>query len=400
MNSHDAPRSDAGLPRHHGLATRAVHAGEPRPPILGAVAMPIFQSSTFVSDDDRAYHDIRYMRLSNTPSHEAVGAKIAALEGTESALVTASGMAAITSALLAHLESGDHVIAQSCLYGGTLDFLLEVAPRFGIETTFVSLEDPGSWEAARRPRTRVFYVESVTNPLCEVGRLDEAARFAREHGLVAMIDSTFTSPVNFRPAEFGYDLVLHSATKYLNGHSDVIAGVVAGPTPTVTRVREQLNILGGSLDSLSCYLLLRGLKTLPLRVQQQSASARVLAAALDSLSAVARVHYPALPGTASAERVARWFATGGGMLSFLPAGGRAAADRILERLTIPLVAPSLGGPETLVCRPAATSHQGLSRADREVRGIDDALIRVSLGLETTEDLVADFERAITGGRND
>ncbi len=381
--------------RHAHEQTLAVHAGEPRPSPLDAVAIPIFQSSTYFIDRDREYHDIRYMRLSNSPNHKSVAAKIAALEGTETALVTASGMAAITTSLLAHLERGDHVIAQRCLYGGTMDFLMGTAPALGIETTFVSLASPGSWEAALRPTTRVLYVEAITNPLVEVGELEEAVRFARRHRLSSMIDSTFATPINFRPAELGFDVVLHSATKYLNGHSDVIAGVVAGAAPVVERIHKQLNIYGGSLDALSCYLLQRGLKTLPLRVRIQNQNALALAQALARNASVERVHYPGLAEHPSHGNARRWFGGYGGMLSFTPKGGARAAEAICTGTRVALHAPSLGGVETLVCRPATTSHRGILAEERAALGIGDDLVRVSVGIEDQADLIEDFERAIS-----
>ncbi|MCI0652151.1 MAG: PLP-dependent aspartate aminotransferase family protein [Planctomycetes bacterium] len=381
--------------RHErGPRTLAVHAGEPRPPIHGAVATPIFQSSTFLVEEGRGYHDIHYMRLSNTPSHVAVAAKLAALEGTERALVTGSGMAAITSALLAHLKQGDHVLAQRCLYGGTLDFLTENARQLGIETTFVPLDDPGAWQGALRPTTRVLYVESITNPLVEVGLLEEAAAFARAQGLVSLIDNTFPSPMNFRPAALGYDVVLHSATKYLNGHSDVVAGVACGSAARIEEIHKQVNILGGSLDSFSCYLLQRGLKTLPLRVRAQNENALALAKALARNPAVASVRYPGLPEDPSHAQARRHFAGFGAIIAFVPRGGLEAARRFCAALAIPLHAVSLGGVETLVCRPAATSHAGIPAAERRALGIPDERIRISVGIEDEADLIEDFERAL------
>ncbi len=381
-------------PKQRGLRTRAVHAGEPRPPLEDAVVQPIFQSSTYLLTGDESYHDIRYLRLSNNPNQKAVAAKLADLEGTEAAVVTASGMAAITCALLTFVKQGDHVIAQDCLYGGTLEFLREIAPGLGIETTFVSLEEPGVWEEARRPSSRVFYVESTTNPLMEVGRLDEVAAFARRQGLISMIDNTFATPINFRPREMGYDIVLHSATKYLNGHTDLVAGVVAGSREHVLSMRETLNITGGSLDPHPCFLLGRGLKTLPLRLAAQNESALALARALDDHPAVARVRYPGLPQDPSHQRAERWFAGFGAMLSFTPRGGVSARDRLLKRLQIPLVAPSLGGVETLVSCPATSSHAGLPPQARRDLGIEDELVRVSVGIEDAEDLIADFMHAL------
>lgn len=378
------------------MRTRAVHAGEPRPLVDGAISLPIFQTSTYLLGDSEDYHDIRYMRLNNSPNHVALGEKLAALEGTEAAVVAASGMAAISTALFSVLPDGSHLLAQDNLYGGTLEFLKELERSRRVSTSFVSLEEADSWHRALRPETRAFYVESLTNPLLQVGRLDEAAYFARSHGIVSLIDNTFPSPVNFRPAEMGFDLVLHSATKYLNGHSDVVAGVVAGSAARVKDVLHLLNILGGTLDTHACFLLHRGLKTLPIRVRAQSETALAVAHFLAQSPAVERVYYPGLEADPSYARARAWFAAAGGMVSFLPRGGRQAADAILARFELPMVAPSLGGTETLVIRPASSSHAALGPEGRKKMGIEEGLIRVSVGLEDVEDLLADFEQALRG----
>jgi cystathionine beta-lyase/cystathionine gamma-synthase len=376
------------------LDTKLVHAGEPRPRIGRAVALPIFQSSTFEYGGAADYHDIGYLRLSNTPNHDALHAKLAALEGAEGALVTASGMAAIATTLLSQLEAGDHLLAHDSLYGGTHDLFVRDLPRLGIQCTLVDAARPDTWAAALRPRTRAFYVEAITNPLLEVVELEQVVAFARARGLVSLIDATMATPVNYRPIERGFDLVLHSATKYLNGHSDLVAGVVAGSAARVRQVKLLCDHLGGVLDAHACFLLQRGLKTLALRVQRQNQSALELARRLAEHAAVARVNYPGLEGHAGHERAKRWFAGFGGMISFRPRGGVQAADAFLARTRLAVSAPSLGGPETLVTRPAATSHVGLTPDERTRQRIDDDLVRVSVGLEAVEDLVEDFERAL------
>jgi cystathionine beta-lyase/cystathionine gamma-synthase len=376
------------------LETKLVHAGEPRPRHQGAVSLPIYQSSTFEYAGATDYHDIQYIRLNNTPNHAALHAKIAALEGTELALVAASGMAAISSTLLSLLETGDHVLAHDGLYGGTFDFLTKDLPRLGISSTFVDASRPETWAAQVTPRTRVFYVETITNPTVQVVALDEVARFAREHGMVSVIDNTLATPINYRPAEHGFDLVVHSATKYLNGHSDIVAGAVAGRAPLVTAVKRKLDHLGGALDPHACFLLQRGLKTLALRVRYQSQSALEIASFLARHPRVASVNYPGLARHPHHARAREWFAASGGLLSFELAGGVAAADQLFQRLTLPLCAPSLGGPETLITRPATTSHAGLSTDDRRRQGITDGLIRMSVGLESTQDLIDDLAAAL------
>jgi cystathionine beta-lyase/cystathionine gamma-synthase len=377
------------------LETQLIHAGEQKPRIGGAVVMPIFQSSTFVTEATTGYHDVRYVRLSNTPNHRVLADKLAALEGAEDALVTASGMAAISATLLAFLGAGDHVLVQDNVYGGTHDLLTRDLSRLGISHDFVDLHDPGTWAARLRPTTRLLYVEAITNPLCRVGDLAAAARFAREHGLVSVIDATFATPVLFRPIAHGFAVVVHSATKYLNGHSDIGAGAVIGRRDLVERVKHKLDHLGGALDPHACFLLHRGLKTLALRVRAQCQSALTIARFLDRHAAVACVHYPGLPHHGGHERARALFdGHFGAMLSFELAGGPNAAERFLERLRIPIVAPSLGGPETLVTRPAATSHAGLDAEERRRAGITDGLVRMSVGLEATEDLVEDLQSAL------
>jgi cystathionine beta-lyase/cystathionine gamma-synthase len=377
------------------LETQLVHAGEPRPRIAGAVTMPIFQSSTFLYGGEGGYHDVRYIRLSNTPNHLALNDKLTALEGGEAAIVTASGMAAISTAILAVAGAGDHILVGDSLYGGTHDLVTKDLAHLGISHDVIDPADPSSWAAKIKPRTKLVYVETITNPLLRVGDLAAVAAFARAHDLVSMIDNTFASPVNFRPIAHGFDLVAHSCTKYLNGHNDVVAGAVIGRSAAlVDKVKHRMDHLGGTLDPHACFLLHRGLKTLALRVRAQNESALRLARLLAESKSVAHAHYPGLPSHADHDR-ARALLTGfGGMVSFELHGGMPAAKKFLERLTIPLVAPSLGGPETLITLPSTTSHAGLSPAQRQAAGISESLIRVSVGIESIDDLLADFEQAI------
>lgn len=377
------------------LDTNLVHAGEPTPRYGGAVSMPVFQSSTYEYGGQGRYDDVRYMRLNNSPNHEVLHQKLAAIEGAEAGLVCASGMAAISTTLLSLLRPGDHIMVQRTLYGGTHDLITQVLVGFGIEHSFIDGDDPSSWEAARRPTTRAIYVEALTNPLLELADLAAVVKFARSHDLVSLIDATFTSPVLLRPIALGFDLVLHSATKYLNGHSDVIAGAVVGSESRVAAIRSTLNLLGGCLDTHACSLLHRGLKTLGVRVRQQCATALVVAQMLQEHDAVTCVHYPGLPSHAGHERAKALLDGGfGGMLSLELRGGVEAAQRFVERATLPVDAPSLGGPETLVTRPALTSHVGMDAELRRSLGIGDGLVRVSIGLEDPRDLVADLGRAL------
>jgi cystathionine beta-lyase/cystathionine gamma-synthase len=380
------------------IETRAIHAGDPQPRIGGALIPPIFQSSVYEHDGDGGdYFAVRYPRLNNLPNQTALGAKVAALEGAEAGLVAATGMAAISTTMLSVLGQGGHLLIQDQLYGGTHTLLTKYFDTFGLRYAFIDPEDPASWRAELRSETRGIYTEAITNPLMRVIDHREVVRFAREHGLVSMIDNTFATPVNFRPLELGYDLVLHSATKYLNGHSDLVAGAVVGSAERLERIGHLLAELGGSLDPHACFLLNRGLKTLVLRVRQHNENAARLAHFLAERREVSQVNYPGLETHPHHARARQLFSGCGGMLSFELDGGAEPAVRFSRGLRIPLRGPSLGGAETLITRPATTSHAGLTAQERERLGIRDGLLRLSVGLEATDDLIADFEQAL-GGR--
>jgi cystathionine beta-lyase/cystathionine gamma-synthase len=382
------------MPAFKRLETKVVRAGSPSPRIEGAVVTPIFQSAMYEYAGETSYHDLKYIRLNNTPTQTALHAKLAALENGEAALAAASGMAAISTTLLTVLAAGDHLLAQDCLYGGTLDLLNTELAALGIETSFIDADAPASWAALVRPNTRAIYVESLTNPLLQVADLEAVVRFAREHRLVSLIDNTFATPVNFQPLEHGFDLVLHSATKYLNGHSDIVAGTVIGGRHWIERITHRLNHLGGSLDPHAAFLLDRGMKTLVVRVQYQNASAQRIAEQLQRHPAVAHVNYAGLASHPRHERAGRLFAGFSGMLSFEISGGAAAADRFMAQTTLPIIAPSLGGPETLLTRPSLTSHAGMDPERRRQAGITDGLIRMSVGLEATDEIVDDLLHAL------
>jgi cystathionine beta-lyase/cystathionine gamma-synthase len=378
----------------HCLDTKLIHSGEPFPRIQGAVTMPIFQSATFEYRGEHDYHDLRYIRLNNTPNHEALHHKLAAIENAEAALVTSSGMAAIATTLLTLLGTGDHLLAQNCLYGGTHTLLLNEFPRLGIGVDFIDGSKPESWGSHLKPQTKAIYFETITNPLMDVPDLHAAVEFAHTNRLVAVIDNTFASPVNFRPPEWGFDLSLHSCTKYLNGHSDIVAGAVIGRADLVDQINRKLGHLGGSLDPHACFLLHRGIKTLAVRVRHQNDAALRVARFLAAHPAIETVNYPGLERHPNYERARHLFEGFGGMVSFELRGGVAAAEELISRMTLPVSAPSLGGVESLITRPATTSHSGLSAEERRLAGISDHLIRLSVGLEAAGDLIKDFERAL------
>lgn len=377
-----------------GLNTKLVHAGEPRPRVEGAVTLPIFQSSTFESFMVDGELTSRYLRLNNSPNHIALHEKLAAIEGAEAALVTASGMAAISAAFLAVLKPGDRLMIQSDLYGGTHNFATEDLRELGIEVDFIDAEDPASWKSALTGRTRAIYVESITNPLMKIADLEGIVDFARTNGLVSMIDNTFTSPVNYRPPEVGFDLSIHSGTKYLNGHSDILAGAVIGKKELVEKANHKLLHYGGTLDPHACFLLQRGMKTLDLRVRRHNENALAVAQFLAGHPRVSKINYPGLPDSPWYNRAKRLFDGFGGMLSFEVQGGTEASVKFVEQLGIPINAPSLGGVESLVTLPATTSHAAMGPEERKRAGISDGLIRFSTGIEEADDLIEDLKSAL------
>jgi cystathionine beta-lyase/cystathionine gamma-synthase len=369
--------------------TLAVHGGEPRPAADGSVVFPVYQGTVFEAGPGG---DGRYIRLGTNPTQRHLQRRLAALEGAEAAVATASGMAAITTALHSVLGTGDHLIAAGTFYGGTHQFLAGHAERLGWTFDLVDPADEDAWRRALRPSTKAFLTETITNPLIRVGDLVGAARFAREHGLTSVIDNTFATPVVFRPHTVGFDLVCHSATKALNGHSDLAAGVVTGSGGRIERVRSVLSAYGSSLDPHAAFLLARGLKTLALRVRQQNANAMAVAEFLAGHEKIAHVRYPGLAAHPDHGRAVELFDGFGSVLSFQPVGGAAAAEALVGSLRLPYAASSLGGVESLVTRPAVGGHAGSARL--ETPGLPDDLVRFSAGIEAAEDLVADFAQAL------
>lgn len=378
------------------LETNLIHAGTPSPRIEGAVVTPVFQSANYMMGDEAKYGDIRYIRLHNSPNHHTLHARLAQIESGESALVTASGMAAISAAILANVGSGDHMLAQKTVYGGTQSFFDHDAPRFGFEVSTIdntSSGDPADWKRALKPNTKLIYVESISNPLMEVGDLKRIVAFAKEHNLLTIIDNTFATPVNFRPLEIGFDLVVHSATKYLNGHSDIVAGAVIGSQVQVEKVRMLQLHLGGALDPHACFLLERGLKTLALRVERQNSNGMTLAKWLDAHPDVRAVNYPGLKSDSGHKLARDLFEGYGGMLSFYACSEK-KAQSFVNKVTIALHAASLGGLESLVVRPADSSHLGLRPEERKKLRITDDLVRISVGIENIDELIEDFGNAL------
>jgi len=376
----------------HGPATLGVHGREPHPVPGAPVVPPIVQSATFhwATPEDG---ELLYSRYGNNPNQLQVSRKIAAIEGAEAGIALGSGMGATAMALLAALESGDHVVASSRLYGATHALLSSELPRRGIETTFVD-PDEGDWEAAMRPNSKVVFLEIPTNPTLRIMDPRPVVEAAHARGLIVMCDATFASPVNFRALSVGIDVVIQSATKYLGGHSDLIAGAVSGRRDFIGKVTRMSHLYGPTLDPHTAFLLDRGIRTLDTRVRTHNQNAAVIAEWFERRSDVARAIYPGLAAHPDHELAEELFSGFGGMVSIVLEGGGEAADRFMRRLRLAMAAPSLGGVETLVSQPRRTSHAGLTAEEREAQGIPDGFVRLSIGLENPEDLIADFEQAL------
>jgi methionine-gamma-lyase len=367
-----------------------------------AVSPPIFQTANFRSDSaedfaqraGQARHPEFYTRYGN-PNLSQVEAVLADLEGAESALVTASGMGAITAAVLTIVHNGAHVVAQKNHYGGTLNLLRNLLPKFGVEVTQVDQVDPNEFERALRPNTKLVLVETPSNPTMTLTDLRAVADIARAHGVTTLMDNTFASPLNQRPIDLGIDLVFHSATKYFGGHSDLIAGAVMGSKEWIDKIWGHHVMIGAALGPFDAWLLLRGIRTLPLRMRQHNANAMALAQFLEGQQAVMAVHYPGLRSHPQHELAKRQMSGFGGMVSVELKGGFDAANRVLSRLQLPSRAASLGGVESLIVHPASNFLHYMTLEEAAKIGIAPGLLRISVGLEGKEDLIADFEHALS-----
>jgi cystathionine beta-lyase/cystathionine gamma-synthase len=379
--------------RPHGVSTVAVHGGSEKGDADTPVVTPLFQSVNFVQEIGTG-EGLRYPRYGNTPNAEVVQRRVAMLEGAEAAIVLASGMGATACALLALLRPGDHLLASSWVYGGTHRLFTQEFEAMGIDVTLVDPMESRAWRRRLRKETRAIFVETPVNPTCRVLDLRGASHLTKENGLALVVDSTFASPVNFRPLEHGADVVIHSATKYLNGHHDVLSGVVAGTAPYIEEVRQKMMVWGQAPDPFAVWLLDRGLKTLDVRVRRQNENAARIAAWADGRKEIRHVHYAGLPDHPDHE-VARTTLDGfGGMLALELLGGAKAADRFVRRLKVWMHAPSLGGVESLVSEPRFTSHEHLSAEQRAKIGIPDGFVRLSVGIEDADDLISDLEQAL------
>lgn len=382
--------------------TRAVHL--PQPEITGSrpITVPIYQTSGFVFDDPAVFADgmgrpdgaFVYGRYSN-PTVRSLELAVSGLEGGVAAIATGSGMGAVNCVLLGLLNPGDHLIAQKALYGGTAAMINELTGRFGITVTYVPEDDPAALRAAVRPETRLVYLETIANPVAQVADLPGMCAAARELGIRSVVDNTFATPMLCRPLEHGADIVLHSTTKYLSGHTDVVGGIAVFADDALYKKVWHFAIeLGASADPFAAWLTLRGLQTLPLRMERHCANARLLATRLAEHPAVAAVHWPGLPTHPSYELAAKLLPDFGGVFSFDLAGGREAGEKFMSSVRLALLAPSLGGVETLILHPATTSHRSLSAEELARHGISEGTVRIAVGIEHPEDLWADISQAL------
>ena len=384
------------------FATLAVHAGEAPCPVTGALDTPIYQSTTFVSanaDEMAAVYGeekpgYMYTRYGN-PTIRALEQKLAALEGGEDALATASGMAAVSSAILGHIQAGDHVVAAQSIYGASYNFLNRKLPRMGASATFVASPEVEAFEKALRPNTRLIYFETPSNPVLEVIDIAAVAALGRSRGVPTMVDNTFASPALQRPLALGITAVVHSATKYLCGHGDAMGGAIIGPRDYISMLLHEIHRdFGGVISPFNAWLILRGVHTLHLRMPAHSANAQKIAEFLAAHPQVVRVNYPGLEQHPGHPIAAKQMSAFGAMISFEAKGGYERGKRIMDRVKLFSRAASLGDTRSLIVHPASTSHRAVPPAERAVIGITDGLVRLSVGIESADDLIADLNQAL------
>jgi methionine-gamma-lyase len=388
---------------HEGLQTKAIHAGEPPEAAHGSLVTPLYLGTAFhfgstergaalFSGEEEGYV---YTRWGN-PTISVLERRVAALEGAEAGAATASGMAAILTSILAHVKAGDHIVAAKAIYPSAYHLLDQNLRSLGIETSFVDATHPQNVADALKPNTRVVYLETPGNPLLALSDLEAIASIARAGGAISICDNTFATPVNQQPIKWGIDMVVHSATKYLNGHGDAIGGLILGTRDGIDRARSGTLIhLGGVLSPFNSYLILRGTETLPLRVRQHNANALAVATFLEGHHQVSSVSYPGLHSHPQHTLARKQMMGFGGMISFEVVGGLEAGTRLMDRVKLCSLATSLGDVRTLISHPASTTHSVLSREAREMQGVSDGLVRLSVGLEDVEDIINDLDQGLS-----
>jgi cystathionine beta-lyase/cystathionine gamma-synthase len=381
------------MSRQFGFSTTAIHGAPHRRADWSPIAPALHQSSTFVNPVG-SDEEVLYSRYGNNPNQVELAKKYALLEGADESIFVASGMGATALAHLAVLRPGDHLVSSTWIYGGTQKLFDEELARFGIEVTYVNPDQPRLWRKSVRKSTRAIFVETPTNPLMRVVDLTPIAHVAEAEGLALLVDATFASPINFRPIEHGADVVITSATKYLNGHSDVIAGAVAGSSSFVEEVNRLMRLWGQAIDPHAAWLIDRGMRTLSVRMERHNANGLAVAQWAESHEGIAKVHYPGLPSHPDHERAKAVLNGFGGMVGLEPKGGVQAAERLLKKLKLITHAPSLAGVETLVSEPRLTSHKSIGPEGRAKMGIPDGFLRLSCGIEDAEDIIGDLEQAL------
>ena len=375
-----------------GRSTIAVHGGAADRKPGSPVAQPLMQSVNYVQDFGTP--ELLYTRYGNTPNEEVVQKRVAMLEGAESALVLASGMGATACALLALLRPGDHLVSSTWIYGGTRRLFGEEFVSMGIDVTFADPDERRVWRTSIRKNTRAIFVESPVNPTCRVLDLDQLATLAKLQGVALVVDSTLASPINARPISHGADVVIHSATKYLNGHHDILCGVVAGTASYIEEVRNKMIVWGQAPDPFACWLLERGLKTLDVRVRRINENTMRVAEWCAGRPEIAKVHYAGLPSHVDHAIAKKMLDGFGGLLSIELAGGAPAADSFVRKLRLIAHASSLGGVDSLVIEPRYSSHAHMTSEQRAAIGIPDGFLRLSIGIEDADDIIADIEQAL------
>ena len=376
-----------------GLSTVAVHGPVHARPDWAPLVAPVFQSTTFVNPVG-GEEEVLYTRYGNNPNQVELSRKYAMLEGSEDAVVLSSGMAATALAHLAVLRPGDHLLASRWIYGGTQQLFDQEFGRLGISVTYVDPEQPRQWRKLLKKTTRALFIETPTNPLIRVLDLGVPSQVAREYGVALLVDGTFASPMNFRPLEHGADVVITSGTKYLNGHSDVIAGAVAGSSALIEEIIRLMRLWGPAIDPHQAWLLNRGLKTLAVRMERHNANGMAVAQWAEGRKGIANVMYPGLPSHPDHKVAVKALEGFGGMVGLLFEGGAPGSERVLRRLKLITHAPSLAGVESLVSEPRATSHRQLTPEQRAAMGFPDGYVRLSCGIEDAEDIIADLDQAL------
>jgi len=384
-----------------GFATKAVHAGQSPDPVTGSVVVPIYSTSTFAfKDADQGAARFAgteegyiYTRLGN-PTTRALEKNVAALESGEDARACASGMAAITTAVMSIIKKGDHVVSTDCIYGGTVKLFLDILSKYGVDFTLVDSSDTENVKSAIRKNTKLIYLETPANPTLKLTDLREVVKLAKQHGIMTMVDNTFMSPYFQRPLELGADVVIHSLTKYLGGHSDLVGGIVVGSKVFIKALDPVLKNTGGTIGPFEAWLTLRGIKTLPLRMQKHNENALRTAQFLESHPKIAKVCYPGLKSHLQHELAKRQMSGFGGIICFEVKGGLDAGKKLMNSVKLCTLAVSLGAVETLIEHPASMTHAIVPKKEREKAGITDTLVRLSVGIEDIDDIIDDLKQAL------